>query len=108
MAENDPDILAQFQDFLKQKEEADKAANAEEDFEVEIWGPDGSGVRTRRSHAGPFLQKLGLDMPAEPPGDDPGEGDKKTGKAAPKGKTAANAANGNTARRYFTKPPAGK
>jgi hypothetical protein len=97
----DEDLFAEFQEFLTAKKEAEAQENAEEDFDVEIWGPDGSGVRTRRSHAKPLLQKLGLDVdpPTDPPDNDGGK---------PKGKKinpAPTAATTSTARKYFQGKP---
>ena len=115
MADNNEDLMAEFQEFLTQKREAEKANAQEEDFEIEIWTKDGDGVRTRRSHAKPFLQRLGIDV--DPPagsGDDSGQsgngktGDKnKTGRSST-GKTSNATGSQSITRKYFVKtPPAG-
>jgi hypothetical protein len=105
---DDNDILKQFQEFLTAKAESEAAENADEDFEVEIWDKEGNGVRTRRSHAKPLLQKLGLDLDPEP-STEGGEGDgKKPGKKPAAAKQAGSQASGGVARRYFTKPAATK
>lgn len=101
MADDQSDILKQFQEFLDAKAASDKEAADAEDFEVEIWDKDGRGVRTRRSHAQPFLQSLGLDIPAEPDNKDDGKGD--AGKPVKAKPTAKGPTNSNVARRYFTK-----
>lgn len=100
MADNDPDILAQFQEYLNAKQAADAEAAADDDFEVEIWDKDGRGVRTKRSHAKPFLQSLGIDLDPEPTPDPPADG-----KGKPAAKTPVKPGGPtNTARKYFTKP----
>lgn len=109
MSDND-DLMAEFQEFLTQKRANEEAEKESEDFEVEIWDEKGRGVRTRRSHAKPFLQSLGIDT--DPPsdgksgdkgGDDSG-GD--SGKSSRKstGKQSSGTQASGTVRKYFTKP----
>lgn len=102
----DDDILAQFQEFLSQKEANDKANAESEDFDVEIWDESGRGVRTKRSHAKPFLQSLGLDVDPEPDNTDAKDDDKDKGKSKtkPTGKTAVTNPAATSVRKYFTKP----
>lgn len=105
------DILKEFQEFLEAKRQSDADEQSSEDFEVEIWDEKGRGVRTRRSHAKPFLNSLGIDLP-EPDessegsdsgsGNDAGKGDKK--KSGPT--RSAPTGSGSTVRKYFTKAPA--
>lgn len=109
MPDNDPDILAQFQEFLTAKAEQEKENEQSEDFEVEIWDEKGRGVRTRRSHAKPFLQSLGIDIDADPGtggGDNKGDGgsatDPKTGRQS-KGKSSNTTGTQSVARKYFVK-----
>jgi hypothetical protein len=101
VADNDPDILAQFQEFLEAKKAKEEEEANSEDFEIEIWDENGRGVRTRRSHAKPFLQSLGIDVDPDPTP----EGDDK-GKAPAKGKPVkpGGPVNSGMARKYFTKP----
>lgn len=113
MADNDSDLMAEFQEFLTQKRQAEKDEQQAEDFEVEIWDKDGRGVRTRRSHAKPFLQSLGIDV--DPPTDDDGSTDSgKSGKDNTKGSGQTKGATRNstgsqsTVRKYFVKNPAAK
>lgn len=98
----DEDILAQFQEFLTAKAEKEKADADSEDFDVEIWDKDGRGVRTKRSHARPFLQSLGIDLDPEPT-DPPKDGDKSKSKTPPKPVEPGSPV--STARKYFTKQP---
>jgi hypothetical protein len=109
MPDKEPDILAQFAEFLEAKKEHEKEAAASEDFEVEIWDEKGKGVRTKRSHAKPFLQSLGLDLDDESSGDEgdnrgDNEGDKSKSTSSRKstGKQSTNVAAGGVARKYFT------
>jgi hypothetical protein len=97
MADDNSGLMAEFEEFLKAKQERESSEAAEEDFEVEIFNKDGEGVRTRRSHAKPFLQRMGIDVDPEPEpeGDDKKPAAKKT---PPKGKTAT----GSVTRKYFT------
>lgn len=111
MADEQSDLFKEFEEFITAKRQAEKDEQSAEDFEVEIWNKDGAGVRTRRSHAKPFLQTLGIDI--DPPADnDKGDGSESGGKdntkgtGKPTGKTSN--ANGpqSTVRKYFTKTPA--
>lgn len=110
MADTEPDILEQFAEFLKQKEANDKEAAASEDFDIEFWDEKGRGVRTKRSHAKPFLQQFGIDLDPEPSGDDKGDkGDggtktKSKGSGQSKGSGSNAAGPQSTARKYFVKP----
>lgn len=101
MADNDSDILAQFQEFLDAKAAADKENSDAEDFDIEIWDEKGRGVRTKRSHAKPFLQSLGIDLDPE----STSEPDTKGGKTSPKTqKTGTPTPPTSTVRKYFAKP----
>lgn len=104
MADNDADILTQFQEFLAAKKAEEDAENQSEDFEIEIFDGSGKGVRTRRSHAKPFLQSLGLDLdPTPAPTEPEGKPGKKSGKT--EGTPAPTApVTGGMPRKYFTKP----
>lgn len=103
MAEKDAtpndDLMKEFAEFLEAKRASEKEATEQEDFDIEIWGPDGSGVRTKRSHAKPFLQKLGLDVdaPENDGADDAGDKDKSTTKTPRK----TSAKSESTVRKYF-------
>jgi hypothetical protein len=99
MADDNSGLMAEFEEFLKAKQESQKEEADSEDFEVEIFDEKGRGVRTRRSHAKPFLQSLGLDPDPEPPADDKDK-DKKD---PPKGKKATPPQNNSVARKYFVK-----
>lgn len=98
---NNDELMAEFAQFLEQKRANEKKQAEEEDFDIEIWGPDGSGVRTKRSHAKPFLNKLGIDVDAPPAdgADDSGNKGKSTSKTTPK--TSAKGPE-STVRKYFT------
>ena len=112
VAEKQEDILSQFAEFLEAKKQADAEKDASEDFEVEIWDEKGRGVRTRRSHAKPFLQSLGIDVDSDDGGtDDDKDGDDKSGNTSKTsrkttGKQSTNATSSGVARKYFTKPGA--
>lgn len=97
----DSELFAQFEEFLNQKAEAEKNAASSEDFDVEIWDESGRGVRTKRSHAKPFLQQLGIDLDPEPESEST---DKETdkGKGKPVGRQTQNSTSTNVARKYFT------
>lgn len=85
MSENE-DLFKEFQEFLDAKRKAEKEEADAEDFEVEIFDEKGRGARTKRSHAKPFLQSLGIDLDPEPE-EPPADNDKQTGtpkKSAPK------------------------
>lgn len=100
-AGNNDDLMAEFAEFLEAKRAQETEDKASEDFDVEIWDEKGRGVRTKRSHAKPFLQSLGIDVdpPAEGDPNDVGNPTKTKGagtkKAPPKPPT-------NSVRKYFT------
>jgi hypothetical protein len=96
------DILSQFQEFLAAKQQQEKADSESEDFDVEIWDKDGRGVRTKRSHAKPFLQSLGLDVDPEPSKESDDDKPDSKKKSAPV-RTATSTAATGTARKYFKK-----
>ena len=106
MADKDTDLMAEFQEFLNAKKEQEKEASASEDFEVEIWDEKGRGVRTRRSHAKPFLQSLGIDTDPEPDdsSDNPDSDTKKDNKSRPRQAKSSSATGQSITRKYFTKP----
>lgn len=114
MADNNEDLMAEFQEFLTAKREREAANAQEEDYEVEVWNEKGQGARLRRSHAKPFLQSLGIDVDPPESGTDSGEsGDGKSGNK-PKGNRQSTGSQSNAtgsqsvARKYFVKsPPAG-
>lgn len=104
----DENLLAEFEEFLTAKREAEKNEQSAEDFEVEIWDEKGRGVRTKRSHAKPFLQSLGLDADPEPDKDS-GDTDKSSGTPdKSKSRQTRNTPTGSnsTVRKYFTKAAA--
>lgn len=106
MPDNDNELLSEFAEFMKQKQEAASAANNDEDEEIEIWGPDGSGARVRRSRAMPFLERLGIAPAPEPASsDDSGSQPANDGdKSKPKGRQSQSIpATGSVARKYFVK-----
>lgn len=105
------DILKEFADFLEAKKASEADEQSSQDFEVEIWDEKGRGVRTRRSHAKPFLQSLGIDLDPEPEAGDNGSDNPTSdaGKSKPKGSRQAPnppAGSQSTVRKYFTKTPA--
>lgn len=100
MADDDSALMREFEEFLKAKQEKEKADQDAEDFDVEIWDKDGRGVRTKRSHAKPFLQTLGIDI--DPPADDKDKD--KDGDKDKKPKPRPPAPQSITAK-YFTKKP---
>lgn len=105
MADDDnSSLMKEFEEFLSAKKAKEAEDAAGEDFDVEIWDEKGRGVRTKRSHAKPFLQSLGLD-PDPPKADDKKDDDTKDnkGKARPAGKTAGNATASGIATKYFTR-----
>jgi hypothetical protein len=104
MAENDTgnndELMAEFAEFLEAKRAKEKESAEAEDFDVEIWDEKGRGVRTRRSHAKPFLNSLGIDV--DPPakgGTNDGGDQTKTKKTNTRTATPAQA---NSVRKYFT------
>ena len=108
---DDNDLMTEFQEFLNAKKAKEQEEKDSEDFPVEIWDKDGRGVRTKRSHAKPFLQSLGLDLDDESEDTDQSKnGDNSGSKTKPKGDGKAPAgksgtgATGGIARKYFTKP----
>jgi len=113
MANEQSDLFKEFEEFITAKREAEKNEQSAEDFEVEIWDKDGRGVRTKRSHAKPFLQSLGIDLDPEP---DPNSGKSGDGDTGDKGKggskpksTGSNATGSQSVtRKYFTKNPVTK
>jgi hypothetical protein len=108
MADDNTDLMAEFQEFLNAKKEKESAEKEAEDFEVEIWDEKGRGVRTRRSHAKPFLQSLGIDTDPEPNADDKGDNDDGKGDKKPSGPRKNAAGSQSVTRKYFVKNPAGK
>lgn len=108
MADDNADLMAEFQEFLTAKRESENAEKESEDFEVEIWDEKGRGVRTKRSHAKPFLQSLGIDTDPEPDnsGGDNSDGDAGKGDTKkPRPPKASPAGAQSVARKYFTKNP---
>lgn len=99
-ASNNDDLMGEFAEFLEAKRAKEKESAESEDFEVEIWDEKGRGVRTRRSHAKPFLNSLGIDVdtPANGGTNDAGDAGK-GGKANPRKATPAQS---STVRKYFT------
>lgn len=105
MADNNDDILSQFQEFLaaKQQQEAENAAA--EDHEIEVWTSDGRGAKARRSaFKKSVLEELGIGADPEPTEDESGDGTKPKAKAKTPAKTATSAASSGVARKYFMKP----
>jgi hypothetical protein len=98
MADDNSGLMAEFEEFLNQKKAKETEEAESEDFEIEIFDKEGNGVRTRRSHAKPFLQRMGIDVDPDPESE--GDDDKKptAKKTPPKGKTAT----GSVTRKYFT------
>jgi hypothetical protein len=98
------EILAQIKAL---QDEADSMGDGEE-YEIEIWNPDGAGTRLPARQSEPWLRKHFPDLfgPEEP------ETDPETpeGKTKPAGKAPAKStpARTGTATRYFGKRPAGK
>lgn len=111
----DSDILAEFQEFLTQREANAKADADNEDEEIELWNEKGQGGRVRRSRAPSFARALGIDWFDEPTGtegdnnsdNDQDKSKPKPGKTAT-GKQSSNVASGGVARKYFGTKPAGK
>lgn len=105
MAGDNSDILKEFAEFLDAKRQADKDEQSSEDFEVEIWDEKGRGVRTRRSHAKPFLQQLGLDPDTldETDSDESDDSKGNAKKTDKKGPRQTSTKSQSVARKYFTK-----
>jgi hypothetical protein len=110
VADDQSDLFKEFEEFINAKRQAESEAQSAEDFEVEIWDEKGRGVRTKRSHAKPFLQSLGIDTDPEP-NNDPADGTQSDGKTKPKGSGKPTGSSHNatgsssTVRKYFTKNP---
>lgn len=105
------DILKEFADFLEAKKASEQEAADSEDFDVEIWDEKGRGVRTKRSHAKPFLQSLGIDLDSsdESVGTDDGNDGDKGDKKGPRSPKNPPASTQSTVRKYFAgKPPVKK
>jgi len=109
VANDDSDLMKEFEEFLNAKKQREEKDRSDEDFEVEIWDEKGRGVRTKRSHAKPFLQSLGIDTDDDSDGDDDDkDGDGKSrdtgkSKAKPTGKQSGNATASGVAAKYFTR-----
>jgi hypothetical protein len=105
-SDNSSDILQEFGEFLKQREEAQRSEQSAQDDEIEIWDEKGRGARVRRSVAKPFLNSLGIDLDS-PEGDDSSDsksddsGKNKSGRPRQSKSTAAT--QGSTVRKYFVK-----
>jgi hypothetical protein len=98
---NNDDLMKEFAEFLETKRAKEKEDADSEDFDVEIWDEKGRGVRTRRSHAKPFLNSLGIDVDPPATGNNDGSADEtKTKKTSPRKATPAQS---NSVRKYFTK-----
>jgi uncharacterized protein YcbX len=109
MPENEPSILDEFAQFLQAREESQRNASQEDDYEVEVWNEKGQGARLRRSHAKPFLQNLGIDVDLEPEGnsgdtDNGGTKTKPTSNRQSKGTGSNATGTQSVARKYFVKP----
>lgn len=106
MAAKDSDLMSEFEEFLNAKKAQEKEESESEDFEVEIWDEKGRGVRTKRSHAKPFLQSLGIDLDPEPDSDADNSDDdaKKGNKSRPRQAKSTSAQSQSITRKYFTKP----
>lgn len=111
--ESSSELFKEFEEFLIAKRSKETEDAEKEDFEVEIFDGE-KGVRTRRSHAKPFLQSLGIDLdPEETDGstaDQSGDAGKGDGKTAGKsgGKTANAKGSASVTRKYFIKQTQGK
>jgi hypothetical protein len=107
MADDNASLMAEFEEFLNQKRQAEKDEQSSEDFDVEIWDEKGRGVRTKRSHAKPFLQSLGIDVDTDPESDQ-GNDPESDGKSNTKGNNKPTGSGKNptgsqsTVRKYFT------
>jgi hypothetical protein len=110
MADEQSDLFKEFEEFIAAKRQAEKDEQSAEDFEIEIWDEKGRGVRTRRSHAKPFLNSLGIDIDA--PADNDSEDESKSGGKTnskgggkPRGPSSNATGTQSTVRKYFTKNP---
>lgn len=107
MSDDNSELMAEFEEFLKAKKDKENKDRAAEDFDVEIWDETGKGVRTKRSHAKPFLQQLGLDV--DPPSSDDKSGDSKDDnggnntRKSPVKKQSSNSTSSGVATKYFTR-----
>jgi hypothetical protein len=88
--------MKEFEEFLTAKKAKEKEETDAEDFEIEIGDKDGNFVRTRRSHAKPFLNRMGIDVDA------PAETEPTEGGTKPKPKPKSNTPQQSTVRKYFT------
>ena len=103
MADGDSELFKDFEEFLKAREAKKKEESDSEDFDVEIWDEKGRGVRTRRSHALPFLNQLGLDLPAEPDKTKDNDGDDKSkSRSNSSSNKPSNTPAPGVAKRYFS------
>lgn len=94
------ELMSEFAQFLEQKRASEKKQAEEEDFDVEIWDEKGRGVRTKRSHAKPFLQSLGIDLDPEPETGTSDAGDKSKSTTKTTRKTSSKGPE-STVRKYF-------
>lgn len=101
MAENQDDIFEQFKEFLAAKRQEDADASQNDDYEVEVFDEKGRGARLRRSHARPFLNSLGIDLPETE--EEEGEGDTKGPKKPVTPKKSTGSQRESVARKYFVK-----
>lgn len=101
MADDNSNLMAEFEEFLNAKRDKESSEAADEDYDVEIWDEKGRGARVRRSHAKPFLQSLGIDVDA-PSGDTNNSSDNAGGDKTPKSsRKSTPPANNSSVRRYF-------
>lgn len=108
MSDDQSDLLKQFEQFLAAKKAEEDAEKDSEDFELEIWDEKGRGVRTKRSHAKPFLQSLGIDVDAANESDnsdsDTSSGTATKNRSKSTGPSKSNpAGTQSVARKYFVK-----
>lgn len=94
------ELMSEFAEFLEAKRASEQETKDAEDFDVEIWDEKGRGVRTKRSHAKPFLQSLGIDLDDPKPGSDNEPGDTTKNKSTNTRK--AKPTDASTVRKYFT------
>jgi hypothetical protein len=101
------EILAQIKAL---QDEANSMGEGEE-YEIEIWNPDGAGTRLPAKQSEPWLRKNFPDLFAP---DEEESGEEEEGKPDPKGKPGKPAAKTppgtrtGAATKYFGKRPAGK
>src|SRR5271154_904027 len=84
MADNNSDLMAQFQEFLEAKAAKDAEDAQAQDTEIEIWNKDGSGARGPRSGFSEWLKSNGFSIDPEP---DPNSGQSGDGTTGDKNKT---------------------